>query len=546
MRAGNNVDLPQLETQQDLSTARKSRRFEQMKRTMWNHWSRGLLAAVLGSALLSWAVQHDHPAPEKLGSVDFLVSCEAAVQSQLNRSVALLHSFAYTESENAFRQVLALDPACAMAHWGVAMTYYHQLWEPPLNATDYAKGKSELQQATPALRQSKREAGFISALGTLYSNADKQSLRERMLTYESSMSEVARANPHDTEAQVFYALALLSTAPTTDKTHANQKKAVAILEPLYVANPQHPGIAHYLIHACDNTEMAGQGEQAARDYSKIAPSAPHALHMPSHIFTRLGMWNDSVISNQAARHAAHEGGDLGEELHAMDYLTYAFLQLGRDDEAAGVIASLHQMSGLSGQRFKVGYAATAMPARFAVERSSWQEAAAIEPVNNAPPEVSAVTIWTRAIGLARLGRIEDASREVARLTETERQLRGSGNHYWADQVATQITEGNAWIALAKGDRASAKKLMASATDLEDSIEKLPLTPGPIVPAREQLGDLLLELKQPDEALKQFEYSLQQSPGRRNALLGAKRAAELSNNRQKLEFYAAELQKLPQR
>ena len=520
-----------------------------MKRSMWNRWSGGLLAAVLGSALLPMAAraaQHDHPAPEKLGSVDFLVSCEAAARSQFNRSVALLHSFAYAESEKAFRQVLALDPTCAMAHWGVAMSYYHQLWEPPLNATDYAKGKSELEQVTPAQRQSKREAGFISALRTLYSNGDKQSLRERMLAYESSMSEVARANPQDTEAQVFYALALLSTAPPTERTHANQKRAMAILEPLYAANPQHPGIAHYLIHACDNTELASQGVQAARDYSKIAPSAPHALHMPSHIFTRLGMWNDSVVSNQAARHAAQESGDLGEELHAMDYLTYAFLQLGRDDEAAGVIADLRQMSGLSRQQFKVGYAATAIPVRLAVERRKWQEAAAIDPAKNAPPEVCAVAVWARAIGLARLGRTEEASREVAKLTETERQLRGSGSRYWADQVAIQIAEGDAWIARAKGDRASAKKLMASAADLEDSVEKLPLTPGPIVPAREQLGDLLLELKQPDEALKQFEYSLQQSPGRRNALLGAKTAAEMSKNRQKLELYAVELQKLPQR
>jgi len=505
-----------------------------------------LVASVICAASLPLAAQHDHPAPEKLGSVKFSTTCAANLQSQFNRAVALLHSFAYSESEKSFSEVLALDPTCAMAHWGIAMSYYHQLWEPPLNETSFAKGAAELAQAARAQPRSERESEFLAALSIVFSNADKQSLRERMLAYESSMAAVAKANPHDTEAQVFYALALLSTAPPTDKTHANQKKAAAIMEPLYAANPQHPGIPHYLIHACDNAEMAPQGLRAALDYSRIAPSAPHALHMPSHIFTRLGLWNESVESNQAARRAAREHGDVGEELHAMDYLTYAYLQLGRNDDAAGVVADLRRMSGLQGQQFKVGYAATAMPVRLAVERRNWQDAAAIEPASNAPPEVNAVAIWARAIGFARLGRTKEASNELQRLRETERQLRNSRSDYWANQVAIQVSELDAWIALANGDGASAKRLMSAAADLEDSIEKMPLTPGPIIPAREQLGDLLLELKQPDPALKQFETSLQQSPGRRNALLGASKAAELSKNHQKSDLYAAELQKLPQR
>jgi tetratricopeptide (TPR) repeat protein len=505
-----------------------------------------LIAAVIYAALLPLAAQHDHPVPEKLGSVDFSTTCAASVQSQFNRSVALLHSFAYSESEKSFRGVLDLDPTCAMAHWGIAMSYYHQLWEPPLNAASYAKGAAELAQVAKAQPRSERESSFLAALNIVYSNSDKQSLRERMLAYEGSMAEIAKANPRDTETQVFYALALISTAPPTDKTHANQKKAVALLEPLYAANPQHPGIAHYLIHACDNAEMASQGLKAAQDYSKIAASTPHALHMPSHIFTRLGMWNESVASNQAARRAAREHGDVGEELHAMDYLTYAFLQLGRNDDAAAVVEDLRQMSGLQGQQFKVGYAATAMPVRLAVERRNWQAAAAIDAASNTPPEVNALAIWARAIGLARLGRSKGASGELQHLRETEQQLRSSGRGYWADQVAIEISESNAWIALAEGDEAFAKKRMTEAAELEDSIEKLPLTPGPIVPAREQLGDLLLELKQPDEALKQFEASLQQSPGRRNALLGARTAAELSKNQAKSELYAAELRKLPER
>ncbi len=433
-----------------------------------------------------------------------------------------------------------------MAHWGVAMSYYHQLWEPPVNSGSYENGFAELSMVTRAQPQTAREKEFIAALNEVYSNADKEPLRERMLIYERSMGEVAKANPSDTEAQVFYALSLLSTAPPTDRTHANQKKAVAILEPLYGANPQHPGIPHYLIHAYDNAEMAHLGVKAARDYSAIAPSAPHALHMPSHIFTRLGMWNDSVASNQSARAAAREHGDIGEELHTMDYLTYAYLQLGRNEDAAAVVADLGRMHNLQGEQFKVAYAATAMPVRFAVERRDWQTAAGLAPAPGAPPEVMAVAVWARAVGSARLGRIEKASAEVEKLRTIEQGLRAKGRNYWADEVAIQISEGNAWIALAKGDGTAAVKSMRTAAETEDSIEKLPLTPGPILPAREQFGDLLLERKHPQEALREFEKALQQSPGRRNGLTGAKAAADLSKNHGKSELYAAELQKLPQR
>ena len=499
---------------------------------------------LLGSPVV--AEQHDHPAPEKLGTVVFPTSCGVAAQPQFNRAVALLHSFAYSESEKAFREVLATDPSCAMAHWGIAMTYFHQLWEPPVNEASYAKGAAELAQVTSTAKRSERESGFIDALTAVYSNGDSQPLRKRMLAYEARMAEVAKANPSDNETQVFYALALLSTATPTDKTHASQKKAVAILEPLYAANQQHPGIAHYLIHACDNSEMAQQGVKAAVDYSKIAPSAPHALHMPSHIFTRLGMWNDSVASNQAARLAAREHGDMGEELHAMDYLTYAYLQLGRSDDAAKVVADLHEMSGLQGKNFKIGYAATAMPTRLAVERGDWRQAVSLQPASDAPPEVNAVAVWARAVGFARLGNAKEANVEAAKLGELEQQLRKGGKDYWADQVKIQAGEAQAWIAFFNGENQGALKSLKAAAEMEDSIEKLPLTPGPIVPAREQLGELLLQLKQPNDALQQFEAALQQSPGRRNALLGAKTAAELSKNQEKSVLYDAELRKLPQR
>jgi tetratricopeptide (TPR) repeat protein len=492
------------------------------------------------------AAQHDHPAPEKLGAVEFATSCSPKAQIQFNRAVALLHSFAYSESEKAFREVIATDPACAMAHWGVAMTYYHQLWEPPLNAESYAKGKAELAQITAAMPRSKRESEFIGALELVYSDGESKPLRERMVTYEAGMAEVAKSNPTDTEAQVFYALALLSTAPPTDKTHANQKKAVAILEPLYAANPQHPGLAHYLIHATDNAEMAQQGVKAAQEYSKIAPSAPHALHMPSHIFTRLGMWNESAASNEAARRVAHEHGDVGEELHAMDYLTYAYLQLGNNDKAAAVVSGLRAMQGLKERDFKVGYASTAMPVRLAVEQAKWQDAAAISPPSSAAPEVAAVAVWARAIGLARTGRPQEANAEILRLDTLEAALRKNGRDYWADQVKIQTAEAAAWVFAANKDYDGARKRLTAAADVEDSIEKLPLTPGPILPAREQLGDLLLMMNQPGEALAQFEASLAQSPGRRNGLVGANKAAELSRNGDKAAQYSAERQKLPER
>jgi hypothetical protein len=504
------------------------------------------IAAIVFMAAVRLAAQHDHPVPERLGNVEFVTTCSPRVQVQFNRAVALLYSFTYSESEKGFREVLTLDPSCAMAHWGIAMSYYHQLWEPPVNDSSYAKGAAELEGVSKAPPRSEREAQYIAALQLVYSNAGKQPLRDRMVAYERSMAEVAKSNPNDKEAQVFYALALLSTAPPTDKTHSNQKKAVAILEPLYAADPQHPGMAHYLIHANDNAEMAAQGVKAANEYAKIAPSAPHALHMPSHIYTRLGMWNESIASNRAARQAAREHGDTGEELHAMDYLTYAYLQLGRTEDAAHVVADLHEMNVLQGGGFKVGYAATAMPTRLAVERGDWKAATSLQAAENAPPEVSAVAVWARAMGFARTGNAKQAGVEAQKLTEMEGQLRKSGKQYWADQVKIQAAEAQGWIALANGDENAAVKSLSAAADLEDSIEKLPVTPGPIVPAREQYAELLLETKQPDAALAQFELSLQQSPGRRNALLGASKAAELSKNKEKSELYEAELKKLPER
>jgi tetratricopeptide (TPR) repeat protein len=306
--------------------------------------------------------------------------------------------------------------------------------------------------------------------------------------------------------------------------------------------PQHPGIAHYIIHACDNAELAKRGVAAARAYSKIAPSAPHALHMPSHIFTRLGLWEESVASNIAAREAAHEQGDTSEELHAMDYLVYAHLQMGRDMEAAAVIQQLQEMSNLNTYDFKVSYASTAMPVRYAMERHQWTEAANIIPPAQAPAHVVAIAVWARALGLAHNGKLGDLRTEIEKLVQLQQQLRISGNSYWATQVEILRYQAMAWMAQSEGKRDSATVLMRRAADSEDGIEKLPVTPGPIIPAREQLGDLLLEQNQPRVALKEFETALAGAPRRRGSLLGAARAAELLGNQSKAESLLQPTQK----
>ena len=498
------------------------------------------LPLILLSALA--LAQHDHPAPEKLGTVDFPISCTSAAQAGFNRGVALLHSFAYSESGKQFESVLATDSKCAMAKWGVAMSYYQQLWEPALTAETQKKGKAAIDDAASMGTKSAIESELIAAVASVYGNGGFP-LRDRMVAYEESMGKIAAGNPKQVEVQVFYALALLSTAPPTDRTHANQKKAAAILEPLYAKYPQHPGIVHYLIHAYDNSEMAAQGIKAAREYSQIAPSAPHALHMPSHIFTREGMWTDSVQSNLAARKAAHDQGDVGEELHAMDYLTYAYLQLGRNSDAANVLQDLKMLTSLGYGGFKVGYATTAMPVRYAVERKSWREATSIPVIEGAPAQVRAITVWARSLGFARTGDPTRAAAEVKGMDGLERTLRQANNPYWADQVAILHHEADGWIAQASGDTTAARQHLMAAADLEDSLEKLPLTPGPIVPAREQLGELLLASRQPAEALEQFERSLKESPGRRNGLDGAAEAAMQSGNRAKAEQYRASLKKM---
>lgn len=492
-----------------------------------------LVSAFLSPVLWAGQETHKHPAPEKLGSVSFATSCQADVQREFERGVALLHSFAYPAAEASFKSVAEKDPKCAIAHWGVAMTYFHQLWDPPIVPGTLRKGREEVGRAEHIGGGSDRERRFIAALALLYERDSAEiSYRDRASKYAGAMGELAAAYPNDAEAQIFYALALLADASPFDKSHAKQKRAVEILEPLFARYPRHPGVPHYLIHACDNQEMARKGLPAARAYSKVAPSAPHALHMPSHIFTRLGMWDDSVTSNRPARTAARDQGDIGEELHAMDYLVYAYLQEGREEEAHEILEQVKAMPKLDQRDFKIAYAATAIPVRYAVERRQWTEAAAILPASGAPPHVQAIAIWARAIGLARSGHAADARLEIAKLRQLQQRVRTSRaeySRYWAEQVAIQESEARAWSAQAAGRADEAVKLLREAAEREDGVEKLPVTPGPIIPAREQLGDLLLEQNRPRMARMEFLLALSNAPERRGSLAGITQASKALGN-----------------
>jgi tetratricopeptide (TPR) repeat protein len=495
-----------------------------------SHLRRMFCSVLIFSFSLAAQEMHSHSAPEKLGAVSFPISCLASVQDEFNRGVALLHSFAYSAAESAFRTVAEHDPQCAMAHWGVAMTHFHQLWEPRLSPSTIPIAQKEMERAEAIGTSSERERKFINALALIYQADSMAPYPTRALNYERAMCDVAANYRKDTEAQVFCALALLANASPMDKSHAKQKGAADLLEPLFRTHPQHPGVPHYLIHACDNPEMAPRGLPAARAYSQIAPSAPHALHMPSHIFTRLGLWQDSIASNVAAKAAAHREGESGEELHAMDYLVYAYLQSGRDTESAQVIQQLRDTAKLNSGDFKIGYAATAMPIRYAVERGQWADAAKILSPAGASPQLVAMAVWARGLGFARTQRVPEAGLEVDNLRQIEGQLRTSGNDYWATQVRILTREVTAWSLQAANNPKQAIAFMRAAADDEDAIEKLPVTPGPILPAREQLGYLLLEQNQPSLALKEFQTSLVFAPGRRRAVSGASHAAELCGHR----------------
>ena len=486
------------------------------------------MVLLCGGKVLHAQEHGSHRVKGALGTVEFPVSCGGEAQRLFTRGAALLHSFTYEESAESFRDAATKDPRCAMAHWGLAMTEYHQLWEPYPGPAELKRGSAEIQKARGLKPKSSREKDYVEALGAFYDGWEQRGHAARAQAYREAMKGVRERNPEDQEAAIFYALALIATASPEDKSYTNQRQAATILEPIFLVHPDHPGVPHYLIHAYDNPVLAPQGVTAARAYSKIAPDVPHALHMPSHIFTRLGMWEDSVSSNIAAATAARKHGDPGEEYHALDYLVYAYLQLGQNHEAEKIRDHLPAFGEISEtSRFKINYATAAIRARCAVEQKFWKEAKNLAPEPGVPPQVAAISHWAAALGAVHTGNLTEARRRAEEVRRLSRALKEKGEAYWAQQVAIQSEEAGAWIAFAEGRTDDALRLMRMAADHEDDTEKHPVTPGAVLPARELLGDLLMELQKPKEGLEAYEKVLAMTPGRRNAVVGSAEAAKLS-------------------
>ncbi len=501
---------------------------------------RYLLLVLLPISLLAADEPHRHD----LGRVHFPVSCSPAAQKTFDTGVALLHSFWYGEAESTFEQVVHADPSCAMGYWGIAMTFYHPVWAPP-NAEDLKKGAAAVVHAKSVKAKTERERDYIAAIDVFYRDAGKLSHRERALAWRNALRQLSVKYPQDSEAAIFFALALIATAPAGDRTYADQKQAAEILNRLLPSHPDHPGIAHYLIHGYDSPALATLALPAARSYARIAPASAHALHMPSHIFTRLGLWQESIDSNLASAAAAKAyvaktlpGATSQDQLHAMDYLEYAYLQTCRDTEAKQVVDDAAAISKLDQQVFQAAYALAAIPARYALERRRWSAAAelAVGPAWfpwTQFPFAEAITHFVRAIGAARSGNLPMARAEIQKLAAIHAALAKSSQDYdWATQVEVQRLTASGWLAHAEGHSEVAVSAMKTAADLEDSTEKHPVTPGPVLPAREMLGELFMELNQPALALPEFENVLRSSPKRFNATYGAARAAELSGNRVK--------------
>src|SRR2546430_110721 len=475
-----------------------------------------------------------HGAAGSLGTVEFRVSCTAKAQESFTRGIALLHSFTYEETAEAFRDAAVIDPRCAMAHWGLAMTEYHQLWDPWPGPAELQRGFAEIQKARELKPATPREKEFVEALGKFYDGWEKQGHAARAKTYRDAMGGVYERNPKDQEAAIFYALALVATAAPEDKTYDNQRKAAAILDPLFASHPDHPGAAHYLIHAYDNPALASQGVTVARAYSKIAPDLPHALHMPSHIYTRLGLWEESISSNVAAVTAARKHGDRGDEFHALDYLVYAYLQLGRNDEAEKIRDNLPAVGKENpSSLFKIHYAKAAIRARCVLEQHQWKEAENLEPDSEVEPQVAAISHWAAALGAVHAGDLQAARQHTEQVRRLSGELEGKGDAYWAEQVAIQGKEAGGWVAFAEHRTYDAFRLLRMAADHEDAAEKHAVTPGAIRPARELFGDLLMEMNRPKEALTAYRQVLITAPGRRNALKGAADAAQMAGISSKL-------------
>ena len=502
----------------------------------------GTIAVLLVFLLLGIPVFGQTQSKDQLGKVDLQNSCSPAVQESFQRAVAMLHSFRYAETEKAFREVLAQDPSCAIATWGVAAILMANplasVGPPPQWAE---RAQAAIDQGRKIGARTQRERDYIEAVAAYYEDWANRPERTRQLNRARAFEALAARYPTDDEAQIFYALYLAATQSLADQIYKTYLTAAETLEKQFAKHPDHPGIAHYLIHSYDAPPIATQGLPAARRYASIAPAAPHALHMPSHIFTRVGAWAESAATNERAAVAAKQDRDADQQVHAMDYMTYAYLQLARDGDARRVIEETAAVTGFASHAGPYGQAA--IPARYAIERGDWKRAVTLEPRTSKFPYTAALTHFARALGAARSGDAVAAEKDVQELARIRDTLKAAKNEYWATEVEVSRLGAAAWTALALGKREEALGLMHSAADIEDKNEKHIVTPARIVPARELLGEMLLELKRPADALKEFEASHVREPERFRGYVGAVQAAAQSGDKAKAKRYFARLVEL---
>lgn len=491
------------------------------------------------------------PSEKEFGAVGFVNACSEKVKDDFDLAMALLHSFEYDEAEKIFARVIDKEPSCAMAYWGIAMSNYHTLWAPP-TPDEFEKGAKAIAIAQSIPGKSDRETAYIDAIGAFYKDWEKTPHAVRFANYDKAMEKLYMDFPDDKEAAVFYSLALTGGASPADKTFTRQKKAGQILNALYPGQPNHPGVIHYIIHSYDSPELASMGLDAARKYAAIAPSSAHAQHMPSHIFTRLGLWDENIKSNLVAAasgkcYAESTGikGHWDEELHAVDYLVYSYLQKGDNANAKRQVDYLKSINEVSPMNFKVSYAFAAIPARYLLENKMWEEAATHElHTGTVPwekhPWQKAIHHFALVLGSVNTGRLEAAREELKKMRTLHDTLLNQKDTYKATQVEIQMKSSAAWILFKEGKTREALTLMNAAAELEDKTEKHPVTPGEVLPARELLGDMLLQMNQPAQALIAYEANLEKRPNRFNSLYGAGLAAERAGNKEKATAYYRKL------
>ena len=499
---------------------------------------------LVAASFATLANAHDKSVKEQLGSVKFPVSCSPEAQKKFNRAMALFHSFDWGRGKTAFEEVAQADPKCGMAHWGRAMIAADNpfAWPVSIKLKD---GAEAIAKAKEVGAGTQRERDYIDALALLYADAANTPHRPRAIAYEEAMEKVSASNPKDLEAKVLYALAVSANHDLNDKKYERPLKAAGLLEPLFKSQPRHPGVAHYLIHSYDYPPIADKGLAAAKRYSVVAADAAHAQHMPSHIFTRVGYWRESVSANKAS--AATDTAAKPQTPHAWDYMVYAYLQLGEDAAAESVWAEAKSLKMLSNPAFSQPFGLAAIPSRIALERGRWAEAARLElPANVSDedwkrfPHAESVLVFARGLGAARSGDAAAARKDIERLRAIHATLTERKVGYWPEQSEIQAAIINAWALKAEGKNDEALAAMRAAADREDATEKHVVVPGPMLPARELLADMLMDLGKPADALAQYEASIGKEPNRFRGLYGAALAAEKSGDMKRAKVHYAKL------